>query len=228
MSYILDALRRADRERRQGQLADAAAPAFSTASAAPMGEVRSGRWLVGAGALVVALIVAAVLWWWPGAAGPPAARPAPALAQPAPATAAAPSSAAEATLPPPSAPTPPPAAALPRTSGAPMPFLPASAATAVPQRLPALPMATPAPAAHPAPVAAVVAAQDLPPEVRQQLPTLKLSGSIYSPNRSNRLLIVDGQVAHEGDSVAPGVVLEQIQPRSAIFRFRQYRYEVQY
>jgi general secretion pathway protein B len=70
--------------------------------------------------------------------------------------------------------------------------------------------------------------QALPPEIRQRVPTLKLSGSILSPRRADRLLIVDGQVAHEGDAVAPGVVLEQILPRSAVFRFQQHRFEVPY
>ena len=97
-----------------------------------------------------------------------------------------------------------------------------------PQLMPTPPAAVPVPATRPAPEASAVALQDLPAELRKQLPTLKLSGSIFSPNRANRLLLVDGQVAREGDTVAPGVVLDTIQPRSAIFRFRQYRYEVRY
>ena len=98
-----------------------------------------------------------------------------------------------------------------------------------PSGVPLLVPAPPVPApASPASQAAVVGLQDLPAELRQQLPTFKMSGSIFSPNRANRLLLVDGQVAREGDTVAPGAVLDTIQPRSAIFRFRQYRYEVRY
>jgi general secretion pathway protein B len=96
-----------------------------------------------------------------------------------------------------------------------------------------LPPTPPAPPEASAPARATartapVLLRDLPPDVRQQLPALKLSGSIHSPDPSKRLLIVDGQVAHEGDTVAPDLVLEQIQPRSAVFRFRQQRYEVPY
>jgi len=230
MSYILDALRRADRERRQGQAADAGTPAFGPASATPPNEASgSGRRLAWAAALALALLVAAALWWWPGEAPPPVTQAAPGTLQPPPApTTAAPSPAAPVLPSPAPPPAPPPAALQPRTAAAPAPFLPASAATPPPQLLPTPPAAVPAPSTRPAPAASAVALQDLPAELRQQLPTLKLSGSIYSSNRADRLLIVDGQVAHEGDTVAPGVVLEQIQQRSATFRFRQYRYEVRY
>ena len=42
------------------------------------------------------------------------------------------------------------------------------------------------------------------------------------------MLIVAGQVANEGTEVAPGLVLEQIRPRSAVLRFRGFRYSVPY
>jgi general secretion pathway protein B len=47
---------------------------------------------------------------------------------------------------------------------------------------------------------------------------------MYSPVRANRLLIVNGQVAHEGDTVAPGVVLEQLRVKNAVLSFRGYQY----
>ncbi len=42
------------------------------------------------------------------------------------------------------------------------------------------------------------------------------------------MLIVGGQVAGEGAELAPGVVLEQIRPKSAVLRFRGLRYTVAY
>jgi general secretion pathway protein B len=68
--------------------------------------------------------------------------------------------------------------------------------------------------------------QALPDEVRRQLPALKVSGSIHSRRAADRLLVIDGQVAREGDSVAPDLVLERIEPRSATFRYKHHRFEL--
>ena len=68
--------------------------------------------------------------------------------------------------------------------------------------------------------------REAPDDVRRQLTALKLAGGVHSQRAADRLLIVDGQVAREGDAVAAGVVLEQILPRSAIFRVRDARVEL--
>ena len=44
------------------------------------------------------------------------------------------------------------------------------------------------------------------------------SGSLY------RMVIVNGQVLHEGDQAAPGLVLERIEPGRTVWAFRGYRY----
>lgn len=88
--------------------------------------------------------------------------------------------------------------------------------------------ANPAPAA-PAEAAAqqpVVAQRDLPPSVREQLPAMQFSGATYSANPAYRMAIVNGQVLHEGDQAAPGVVLEKIEPSRTVWAFRGYRYAV--
>ena len=69
---------------------------------------------------------------------------------------------------------------------------------------------------------------DLPPEVRQQLPALALSGATYSENPLYRMLIINGQVFQEKSTPAPGVTLERIQPKQAVLVFRGYRYFVKY
>lgn len=48
-------------------------------------------------------------------------------------------------------------------------------------------------------------------------PALAISGATYSDNPAHRLLIVNGKVVQEGQEVAPGVRLEAIGPRSAVF-----------
>ncbi len=68
------------------------------------------------------------------------------------------------------------------------------------------------------------AQSDLPDAVRAQLPVLKISGASYSTNATYRMAIVNGQVLHEGDLAAPGLMLEKIEPGRTIWSFKGYRY----
>ncbi|HKB54291.1 MAG TPA: general secretion pathway protein GspB [Ramlibacter sp.] len=62
----------------------------------------------------------------------------------------------------------------------------------------------------------------LPPDA----PKLAISGGVYSTTRTQRMLIVNGQVVSEGADLGGGVVLEEIRPKAAILRFRGGRYMV--
>ncbi|MFY3385800.1 general secretion pathway protein GspB, partial [Paracidovorax sp. MALMAid1276] len=74
------------------------------------------------------------------------------------------------------------------------------------------------------PTGTVFAQSDLPDAVRAQLPVLKISGASYSTNANYRMAIVNGQVLHEGDLAAPGLMLEKIEPGRTIWSFKGYRY----
>ena len=81
--------------------------------------------------------------------------------------------------------------------------------------------------AHVAPnAAAAISVNDLPAAARAQLPKLVPGGAIYSESASARMLILNGQVYHEGDKPAADTVLEQIRHRSAVLNFRGQRYEI--
>ena len=73
-----------------------------------------------------------------------------------------------------------------------------------------------------------MAIADLPADLQRELPKLAISGGVHSTNAAQRMLIVGGQVVNEGAELAPGVVLEQIRARSAVLRFRGFRYSVPY
>lgn len=224
MSYILDALRRADSERERGGV-----PGLHTQ---PMPEntedegdtpsrgLRPWHWV----AIGLAIGLAAMLAWQ--AAGPESAAPelrAPA-SPPAPVT--------MATAPPATAPAPTPAVA---PSIAPS-VTPTTGPAVVPAAPPAIaPMrhatATPASAAAKAhteapPPTRVNSLAELPADVRGALPPLAFGGSIYSGTPANRLLIVNGQLMHEGDALGGNVTLEQIKPKAAVLNIRGQRYEV--
>jgi general secretion pathway protein B len=91
-------------------------------------------------------------------------------------------------------------------------------------RKPAALAASAAPAAE----ERVYARNELPEEIRRQLPPLTVGGSIYSSNPANRFLVINGQVVHEKGELGPEHVLEQIKLKSAVLRFKGYRYEINY
>ncbi|MFN6997736.1 MAG: general secretion pathway protein GspB, partial [Aquincola tertiaricarbonis] len=70
--------------------------------------------------------------------------------------------------------------------------------------------------------------QSLPDDVRRAIPRLVLGGAMYSESAANRMLIVNGQLFRENDELAPGLVLEQIALKSAVLRYRNYRFRVSY
>lgn len=87
---------------------------------------------------------------------------------------------------------------------------------------PPAPVRLPPPPAPPAPPAAPVSG--LPADA----PKLVISGGVYSTDRVQRMLIVNGQVFNEGSEVVSGVVLEEVKPKGAVLRFRGARYSVSY
>ena len=69
---------------------------------------------------------------------------------------------------------------------------------------------------------------ELPAELRRRLPGLAVGGSVYSSQPASRLLILNGQAFHEGDTLAPGLTLELIQLKSAVLRFDGRRFTIAY
>jgi general secretion pathway protein B len=208
MSYILDALRKADADRER----DPARGIHAHPVAVPGTPRRSLSWPVAVGGIAGIAVVAAAIWLWPSQkpAAPPVAAAPPAVFQtPAP------------KLPPP----PPPAEPVVARAQVAVP-VPVAPPVAGPAPAP-VPMAS-APAKAASAPERVHAVAELPPEIQRELPKLPISGGVYSDNAAQRMLIVGGQVANEGSEVAPGLVLEQIRPKSAVLRFRGYRYSVAY
>lgn len=74
----------------------------------------------------------------------------------------------------------------------------------------------------------VVSLQELPESVRRELPQLNIGGAMHSDVAANRMLILNGGIFHEGDQPAPGLVLEEIKLKSAVFRYKGHRYSVAY
>ncbi|TQK10424.1 general secretion pathway protein GspB [Herbaspirillum sp. SJZ107] len=274
MSYILEALKKAQAERQLGNAptihAAQPVPALQPDAAASRRPLFIG---LGAGALVVVLGAAFV--WRAGPAQVPAVQVAQGQGQspaavtavpvtPAPmAAAGSPAAGSPATGSPaagspavsnslevqaPPAPPPPVRPAQPRVAdaaaAAAVPAAAASRAAATPSapavqvRMPAPAPATPvaavaaraaAPAAAaPAPEDSLPFLQQLPESVQGGIPRVAFGGYMYSANPADRLLLVDKALRHEGEEVAPGLVLEKLLPRAAVMNYRGVRYRVAY
>jgi general secretion pathway protein B len=270
MSYILDALRKADSERERGAI-----PGIHAQPVPHLSDdgTRAARWpaLHWASAGLIALLLALLVWRLlerdPQRDPPHAVPPATPIAAPAPVTS------PVATAPATESPRPPAANMAPSVT-------PSAAAPPAPPTAPAPTPATTESARPPAPVSArsegsaqatkrhaaatrqvtakaapeaptkpasrrsarkeepaetesspsgpIYQLKDLPEGIRRELPNLPIGGSVYSKSATDRLLIIHGQLFHEGDTLAPGLVLEQIRLKSAVLGYKGYRYEVSF
>jgi general secretion pathway protein B len=249
MSYILDALRRAESERGRGEvpgLHAQAVPVSLGEGRASHSLLRGGRLAAVAGAAV--LLLGGLVWWWSvrtpasavaapqasesvvGTTRPvdtppsPSTSPAPAAEPPAPPLLVAPRVAPSpppAALPPAALPPAPPPANMPApVMPAPQPA-PVAAAPA-----PAPTTATPPPTSGPAAANKPTLLSDLAQAQRAELPQMQIGGSIYSDQPASRFVVVNGLVVREGETAAPGVTLERIGPKSAVIRWREMRIEL--
>jgi general secretion pathway protein B len=67
---------------------------------------------------------------------------------------------------------------------------------------------------------------ELPEPLRRDLPQIVFGGSMYSEQRSARMVVLNGRVFREGDTIIPGLVLEEVRPRSAVLRYRDQRFSL--
>ena len=212
MSYILDALRRAEaeRERERGVVPGVHTQPTVAPQTPGRPRLRLPAWggLL-AGGLLGGAVVAA-LWLLGGVPAP---------------------------LPPtaPTAPSPQAAVAV----VAPLPAVPTPASPA-PLAVVSAPLPAPVPAVVSTPTANAnanakpAAAADAKPqpwaelsaEQKREWPAFTIGGSIYSDNASSRFVMINGQVVREGEAAAPGVTVERIGPKSAVLRWKDRRVEL--
>jgi general secretion pathway protein B len=230
MSYILEALKKAQAERQLGNAPTIHAP--QPVQAAPASAAASRKPLligVAAGVLVAGAVAVVALRQQ--------AQVEVAAVAPAPATVPAPVAPVSAVPPAPAAQT------------APVPVPPARQERSLAKAAPVAPggqMANPAPVrqarraaisneSHRGAPAPARAAEDnvrnlneLPEAIQREVPRVVFGGYIYSPNPADRLLLIDKMLRHEGEEVAPGLVLEKLQPKGAVMNYKGYRYRVAY
>ncbi|NMM26701.1 MAG: GspB domain-containing protein [Glaciimonas sp.] len=229
MSYILDALKKAEAQRTLGALPNIHAQAVlaATSDDRTLLWLRAGRW----GALTaIVLMLVALAWfrpWQRGAVLPEAAPSVP------PQSAAPAASVAPAVSPPvraaPSMPEAvPPEASKPKAAAGSMP-------ASRPKQAPAVAITPAAKKLAPAPAPLADAAdpelqtlRELPPQIQMKIPPLVISGYIYSSNQAERSLLINNQLLREGDTVAPGLILEKMLRGAVVLNYQGYRYRMPY
>jgi general secretion pathway protein B len=255
MSYILDALKKADSERERGAVPGLYAQPVPLAR--PVDT--PGKPLILTALIACALIlIAALAWrWLSPAPAPPVAMmaTAPVAATPAP-------PATGPAMQPPAPPVAPVAPVAPQVmdkapKGEPLPTgtanqptmkmapaaitraesagkkpadevrpAPAAKPDVKPVAKPATPVTPPAVPATSAP--RVAGLPELPQDARLALPKLVVSGSTYSDNPAYRMVIINGQVFREGDKLANDLNLEQIRPKAAVLNYKGQLYQLGY
>ena len=67
---------------------------------------------------------------------------------------------------------------------------------------------------------------ELPETARRQIPSMTISGAVYSANPAQRLLLVNGQVLNQGSQVAPDLTVVEIHTNNTEFNFRGTRFRM--
>ena len=218
MSYILDALKRADAERERGVVPGLYARQLAGSGASTPSSARK-LVLIAAGAALLIGAMALLVWLWrPASESAPRVASEQTSAKPAPV--------------PPAVPAPAPIVRPPEVvttlqspvlQRAPAPAVATTPATTAPAS--ATPKATAS--APPLPAAAPLLAE-LAEDIRRQIPALTITGAVYSDNPAQRLLLVNNQVLPQGSLAAPEVTLEVIGTKSSTFSFRGNRFRLQH
>ena len=238
MSLILEALKKAQRDRARHQAPEAMLPRDAT----PRKSRPMASWAVIAGAVLLFASGGVVTWWWGRAAAP---LPAPAspveISRPAPTPEVSEQAPKPALVPPPPSirPTPPAKPRPPGPSGTGdmagppaasasvrrPPAAAPSAALVPPPRESATPasvQSAPAPLATavPVPRAEPKPASPASPSLAEVIPTLTLNALIYSEVKKERIVYIDGRRYAEGQRVNGLYLLEEITPQGVLLSYQ--------
>jgi general secretion pathway protein B len=70
--------------------------------------------------------------------------------------------------------------------------------------------------------------RDLPEHIRSGLPSISVGGYIYSPNPAARSMLLNNRLVREGDQLASGLTLERMMPKEAVLNYQGQRFRLPY
>lgn len=66
---------------------------------------------------------------------------------------------------------------------------------------------------------------ELPLTIQQEIPVMTVQLHSYSSKAMNRIVSINSRMLHEGESLMPGLRLEQVTPDGVIFSYKGYRFQ---
>jgi general secretion pathway protein B len=72
----------------------------------------------------------------------------------------------------------------------------------------------------------IVTLNELPPEIRNSLPNLKMSAHFYSADQQSRFARVNDKILHEGETLSEGLKIEEINPGGTVFNYKGHRFQI--
>lgn len=70
--------------------------------------------------------------------------------------------------------------------------------------------------------------QDLPDNVRGQIPAYTVGGYLYSGTAADRSVLINNRLMREGGEIAPGLRIERMMPNGMVLNYKGYRYRTSY
>ena len=67
---------------------------------------------------------------------------------------------------------------------------------------------------------------ELPASVQRELPPFTISVSLYSDDPAGRMVKINNQTLHEGETLAEGLILREIRQDGVIFTYKGYRFRI--
>lgn len=205
MSYILDALKRAETERNGACAPRSPLPSSFIPAAVPRGGSRT-PWLIGTSAVLAGLLAATLGGVWLARA--PGKAPVQSVQANVETTPATPAPAKDEGTRHDQVHDPQPRAQKPLVASG-----------------PPLALHTQAP---PGKAPALGTLRDLPEHIQREIPPLVIGGYLYSATRSDRTVLINNRLLREGDLVAPGLTLESLLAHGMVLDYRGYRYRSTY
>jgi general secretion pathway protein B len=88
--------------------------------------------------------------------------------------------------------------------------------------------APPGPAPMPVAERPVPTLRELPVNIQREIPAVAIGGYIYASSPAERSMLINKKLLREGDQVAPGLMLETMMAKEAVLNYRGYRYRIAY
>ena len=72
----------------------------------------------------------------------------------------------------------------------------------------------------------IVKLSELPADIKKSLPDMKMSAHFYSTDQQARFARVNDRILHEGEALAEGLRVEEINPTGTVFNYLGWRFQI--